>query len=122
DRIAACCDAAGFDVEQIGEEGGRVANPAEPLVRRLRERAGYAGEWVHHGATSQDIVDTAMMLVAKRARALILAQADGVAAACAKPADDHRRPPMAARTRLQQPVPTPVGLQAAGWLVRLVDR
>ncbi|HEY2218619.1 MAG TPA: lyase family protein [Gaiellaceae bacterium] len=120
-RIAACCDAADFDVEQIGEEGRRVANPAEPLVRRLRERAGDAGEWVHHGATSQDIVDTAMMLVAKRARTLILAEMDGVAAACAKLADDHRRTAMAARTLLQQAVPTTFGLKAAGWLVGVVE-
>ena len=72
EKIAACCDASQFDIRQIGEEGRRVANPAEPLVRRLREQAG---EWVHHGATSQDIVDTAMMLVAKRARGLILDEA-----------------------------------------------
>jgi 3-carboxy-cis,cis-muconate cycloisomerase len=121
DRIAACCDASSFDPEQIGEEGRRVANPAEPLVRRLREQAGGAGEWVHHGATSQDIVDTAMMLVAKRARTLISAEADGVAAACASLADGHRRTVMAARTLLQQAVPTTFGLKAAGWLVGVVE-
>jgi 3-carboxy-cis,cis-muconate cycloisomerase len=121
ERIAACCDASAFDVEQIGEEGRRVANPAEPLVRRLREQAGDAGEWVHHGATSQDVVDTAMMLVAKRARGLIVEEADGVAAACAKLADDHRNTVMAARTLLQQAVPTTFGLKAAGWLVGVVE-
>ena len=117
ERIGACCDAAAYDVEQIGEEGRRVANPAEPLARRLREQAGDAADWVHHGATSQDIVDTAMMLVAKRARTLIVEEADGVATACARLADGHRGTVMAARTLLQQAVPTTFGLKAAGWLV-----
>jgi 3-carboxy-cis,cis-muconate cycloisomerase len=121
DRIAASCDASTFDVEQIGEEGRQVANPAEPVVRRLREQVGDAGVWVHHGATSQDIVDTAMMLVAKRARVLILEEADRVATACAKLADGHRDTVMAARTLLQQAVPTTFGLKAAGWLVGVVE-
>jgi len=114
--IVRACE-AGFDPEQIGEEGRRVANPAEPLVRRLRE----VSEWAHHGATSQDIVDTAMMLVASRARVLILEQADGVAAACAKLARQHRTTEMAARTLLQQAVPTTFGLKAAGWLAGVVQ-
>jgi 3-carboxy-cis,cis-muconate cycloisomerase len=116
-RIVSCCDASGFDVEQIGEEGRRVANPAEPLVRRLREQAGDARDWVHYGATSQDVVDTAMMLVAQRARTLIMDDVDAVATACAKLADGHRSTVMAARTLLQQAVPTTFGLKAAGWLV-----
>ena len=118
EKIAACCDASQFDAEQIGEEGRRVANPAEPLVRRLREQAG---EWVHYGATSQDIVDTAMMLVAKRARGVILDDVDGVAVVCAQLADEHRGTVMAGRTLLQQAVPTTFGLKAAGWLVGVVD-
>ena len=118
ETIAACCDASRFDPDQIGEEGRRVANPAQPLVRRLREQAG---EWVHYGATSQDIVDTAMMLVAKRARGLILAEADGVAAGCARLADEHRGTVMAARTLLQHAVPTTFGLKAAVWLSGVVE-
>jgi len=114
--IVRACEAE-FDPEQIGEEGRRVANPAEPLVRRLRE----VSEWAHHGATSQDIVDTAMMLVASRARVLILEQADGVAAACATLARQHRTTEMAARTLLQQAVPTTFGLKAAGWLAGVVQ-
>jgi 3-carboxy-cis,cis-muconate cycloisomerase len=104
-------------VHEIMVEGRRVANPAEPLVRRLRA----SSEWAHHGATSQDIVDTAMMLVAKRARIIILDQADEVAAACARLADEHRSTVMAARTLLQQAVPTTFGLKAAGWLVGVVE-
>jgi 3-carboxy-cis,cis-muconate cycloisomerase len=121
DAIAACCRADLYDVTAIGEEGHGVANPAEPLVRSLRERAGDAGRWVHHGATSQDIVDSAAMLVAKRARVLVLEETDGVARACARLADGNRNTVMAARTLLQQAVPTTFGLKAAGWLVGVVE-
>jgi 3-carboxy-cis,cis-muconate cycloisomerase len=116
DAISACCEAGRFDPATIGEQGRRVANPAEPLVRALRAEVGEAGRWVHHGATSQDIVDTAAMLVAKRARALVLAEVDGVERACARLAEAHRATVMAARTLLQQAVPTTFGLKAAGWL------
>ncbi|HEY7537067.1 MAG TPA: lyase family protein [Gaiellaceae bacterium] len=121
DAITACCRADLFDVASIGEQGHAVANPAEPLVRALRERAGDAGRWVHHGATSQDIVDSAAMLVSKRARVLVLEESGGVAGACARLAGAHRGTVMAARTLLQQAVPTTFGLKAAGWLVGVVE-
>lgn len=109
--------AEGLDAEELAHDGRRVGNPVEPLVRRLRERS----EHVHHGATSQDILDTAQALVARNASALILDDLDGVAAECARLADEHRGTLMAARTLLQQAVPTTFGLKAAGWLVGVVD-
>jgi 3-carboxy-cis,cis-muconate cycloisomerase len=108
----ALASAGPFDAAEIMREGRAVATPAEPLVRRLRA----ISEQAHEGATSQDVVDTALMLVAKRTRALILAEADGVAAACARLAGEHRGTVMAARTLLQQAVPTTFGLKAAVWL------
>lgn len=110
-------DAADYDVEAIAREGRRAGNPAEPLVRALRERV----PGVHTGATSQDIIDTAAMLVARDARELIARELDGAAAACARLADEHRVTVMAARTLMQQAVPTTFGLKAAGWLVGLLD-
>jgi 3-carboxy-cis,cis-muconate cycloisomerase len=86
-------------------------------VRRLREVSGGA----HEGATSQDIVDTALMLVAERARTLVVADLDAVAAACARLADEHRGTVMAARTLLQQAVRTTFGLKAAVWLAGVVQ-
>ena len=80
---AAAIEAAGpFDADELAEEGRRVGNPAEPLVRRLPEHA-------HHGATSQDIVDTAAMLVARDALALVEAELDGLARACVVLAERH---------------------------------
>jgi 3-carboxy-cis,cis-muconate cycloisomerase len=93
---------------------GRAAgNPIEPLVRALRESAPSA----HHGATSQDVLDTAAALVSRRALRLVLADVGGVAAECARLADEHRDTVMAGRTLLQQATPTTFGLKAAGWLV-----
>jgi len=104
------------DVSGLLEDARRVGNPVEPLVRRLRER----DERVPWGATSQDILDTAAALVARDATALIAAELAGAARACARLADEHRATVMAARTLLQQAVPTTFGLKAASWLVGIV--
>jgi nitrosuccinate lyase len=74
-------------------------------------------QYVHRGATSQDIMDTAAMLVAARTREVILSDLDRVLAALAELAVRHRDTPMAGRTLGQQAVPTTFGLKAAGWLV-----
>jgi 3-carboxy-cis,cis-muconate cycloisomerase len=108
--------ADGLDAEELAREGRPAGNPVEPLVRRLRERS----EHVHHGATSQDILDTAAALVARNATALIDQELDGVAGACAQLADGHRATVMPARTLLQQAVPTTFGLKASSWLVGIV--
>lgn len=120
--ISECCDADRFDPEEIGREGRAAGNPAAPLVKALTAAVpGDAAGHVHKGATSQDIVDTAAMLVARRALGLILAELDRLAAACARLADDHRETIMPGRTLLQQALPITFGLKAAGWLVAVVE-
>ena len=121
-RIGEVCRAELYDAGKLAEEGRAAGNPAEPLVRTMREAVGGEGaDWVHYGATSQDIVDTAAMLVSRRAVELVLAELDRLADACADLARAHRSTPMAARTLLQQAVPTTFGLKAAGWLVALLE-
>ena len=106
-EITAACDPERFDGERLAEEGRAVGNPAEPLVRALARAVGDdAARYVHRGATSQDIVDTAAMLVSRRAVELVLAELDRLAEGCAGLARAHRSTPMAARTLLQQAVPT----------------
>ncbi len=115
--IAEACVIGRYDVEAIVASGRAAGNPAEPLVRALRAAVGgEAAAFVHFGATSQDIVDSAAMLVSRRAVELILEDLDGLAAACAALAEAHRETPMAARTLLKQAVPSTFGLKAAGWL------
>ena len=106
----------GLDVAEIVRQGRRAGNPVEPLVRRLRERS----KDVHHGATSQDILDTAAALVSRNATAIVVRELDGVASACAELAAEHRATVTAGRTLLQQAVPTTFGLKAASWLVGIV--
>src|SRR4051812_16804845 len=94
DAIAAACDAADLDPAAIGREATRSATPVMPLVAALRARlAASDAEHVHHGATSQDVVDSAAMLVARRALAPLLEDARAAAERCAALAAEHRATP-----------------------------
>jgi 3-carboxy-cis,cis-muconate cycloisomerase len=120
--IAGACRADRFDPAELADEAGSPGNPVEPLVRALREAVGgEAAEYVHHGATSQDILDTAAMLVSRKALGLIHDSLDAVAAEAAGLADAHGSTPMIGRTLLQQAVPTTFGLKAAGWLMGVLE-
>lgn len=122
DSIGAACTrvaTAGL-VGDLSAAAAADGNPVGPLVRRLREAVGAdAAPYVHKGATSQDILDTAAMLVARRALEPLLADLSGTADAAAVLASTHRDTPMAARTLLRQARPTTFGLKAAGWMVGL---
>jgi 3-carboxy-cis,cis-muconate cycloisomerase len=120
--IGAACDPGRFDVEAIGRDARASATPVLPLVDALRKTCGSeAAEYVHHGATSQDVIDTAMMLVARDALDLLLQDLTALAAKCAELAERHRGTVMAGRTLLQQARPITFGLKAAGWLVGVLD-
>ena len=120
--IAEACRAGLYDAGALAHEGRAAGNPVEPLVRAIRAQVGDEhADFVHRGATSQDMLDSAAMLVAQRTLLLIDVELDGVAAACAHLAEKHRGTVMAARTLLQQAVPTTFGYKAAGWLVGVVE-
>jgi 3-carboxy-cis,cis-muconate cycloisomerase len=122
DTIAAACDPSRFDLAAIGELAIASATPVVPLVDALRQLCGdAAGRYVHHGATSHDVIDTAMMLVARDALDLLLNDQASLAATCAELAERHRGTVIAGRTLLQQALPTTFGLKAAGWLTGVVD-
>jgi 3-carboxy-cis,cis-muconate cycloisomerase len=117
EAIGAACRTATFDVVDIGRHARGGGNPVIPLVDALTAAAGpEAGRWVHWGATSQDILDTAAMLVAERATAIITGHLDDLGDACASLAEDHRETLMVGRTLLQAALPITFGLKAAGWL------
>jgi 3-carboxy-cis,cis-muconate cycloisomerase len=122
DAIAAACRSGSVQTAGLGDASLVAGNPVVPLVERLREAVGgEAAGYVHWGATSQDVLDTAAMLVARRALALIVEELDGVARACARQAREHARTLMAGRTLLQQALPVTFGLKAAGWLDATLD-
>jgi 3-carboxy-cis,cis-muconate cycloisomerase len=119
-RIADRCNPELYDVDDLARAGRSAGNPAEPLVKAMRE--GLAAEeagFAHWGATSQDILDSAAMLVAKRALVPIGVWLGDAADACAALARAHRTTPIAGRTLLQQATPTTFGLKAAGWFMGL---
>ena len=119
-EVTAAAQADAFDAAELGRLAAATGNPVPPLVRAL---TGAVPRWaagaVHHGATSQDILDTAAMLVAKRALGVLLADLGDAATAAAGLAAAHRDTIMIGRTLLQQAVPVTFGLVAAGWLTAI---
>jgi 3-carboxy-cis,cis-muconate cycloisomerase len=120
-EIAAACErVAGGDPADLGHRAVAGGNPVIPLVAELREQvAGRAGAdaaaAVHLGATSQDILDTASMLITRRALAAVLGDLAACGDACADLARTYRDTPMAGRTLLQLAAPTTFGALAATW-------
>ncbi|MFN2628220.1 MAG: lyase family protein [Gaiellaceae bacterium] len=119
--IAEQCDPDRYAWDELVAQARTVGNPAEPLVRALRDAVGAEARFVHYGATSQDIVDTAAMLVARRALDLIVPDLDGAIAAAAELARRYRSTSAAAWTLLQPAVPTTFGFRGALWLTGLLD-
>jgi 3-carboxy-cis,cis-muconate cycloisomerase len=109
-----------LDRESIARQAADHASPVVPLVAALREHVGPDLEqYVHLGATSQDILDTAAMLCCRRATLAMLSDAEAAERAAARLADQHRSSVMTGRTLLQRALPTTFGLRAAGWVVGL---
>ncbi|MBC6459145.1 3-carboxy-cis,cis-muconate cycloisomerase [Actinomadura sp. HBU206391] len=114
-------DPVGLDPGDLAVRARGAGNPVVPLIAELRARsAPELSRHFHQGATSQDIMDTAAMLVAARTREVILAGLGRVVSALAELAAHHRQTPMAGRTLGQQAVPTTFGLKAASWLIGCV--
>ena len=110
-----------FDLAEIVRRARDGGNPVIPLIAELKKANPDAAAWIHRGATSQDILDTALMLTAQRARGLILGRLDESIASLATLAETHRGTVAAARTLTQHAVPTTYGLRFATWLTTLLD-
>lgn len=120
DAIVAACRVELFDVDRVIAEGARNATAAVPLVKMLTELVDEdARRYVHWGATSQDVIDTAMMLQIRDGLDLLTTGLLNIGTACARYAEEHRRTPMAGRTLLQQALPITFGLKAARWLAQV---
>jgi len=121
DAITGNCRVELFDVAALYREAALAGTPAIPLVRMLSAQIeGEAKKFVHWGATSQDAIDTALMLQMRDGLELLIAEMNGVCAACAMLAEQHRHTLMVGRTLLQQAVPITFGLKAARWLALTV--
>jgi 3-carboxy-cis,cis-muconate cycloisomerase len=114
-----------YDIAALEAAAERAGNPAIPLVRELTGRVAatdvQASRYVHWGATSQDVIDTAMVLQLREAVPAVIADLGRAADAAAAQARRHAATIMAGRTWLQQATPITFGLKAAGW-VDALDR
>ncbi|MEV6162837.1 3-carboxy-cis,cis-muconate cycloisomerase [Streptomyces sp. NPDC052052] len=120
--VTAAAVAGRFDVRDVALRAPASGNPVTPLVADLVAAVDEdVRPYVHRGASSQDILDTAAMLVATRALAPVLDDLGRSAEAVARLAAAHRNTPMPGRTLTQQAVPTTFGLKAAGWRALLLD-
>jgi 3-carboxy-cis,cis-muconate cycloisomerase len=110
-----------FDIAELSQSSALTGNPVPGLARALTRLVAdpAAKAAVHKGATSQDIMDTAAMLLARDAIDAVADSLSGAAAATARLAGAHRGTPMIGRTLLQQAVPVTFGVVAAGWLAGL---
>jgi 3-carboxy-cis,cis-muconate cycloisomerase len=117
--IAKACDPALYDPATLAEAARRTATLTVPLVKALTaevaKRDAEAAAYVHWGATSQDVLDTAMVLQVGEAMPPILKDLDGIVAAFARLAKKHRATPMLGRTLLQPATPLALGQKIAGW-------
>ncbi|EOM76944.1 3-carboxy-cis,cis-muconate cycloisomerase [Rhodococcus rhodnii] len=112
----------GLDVADLGQQSKAGGNPVIPLVKTLRTAVaghGVPSSAVHVGATSQDVMDSALMLLSARAGHRVLADLQAAADAAADLARLHRNTPMAARTLGQQALPTTFGVLAVSWFTGL---
>lgn len=119
ERIATAAE-QDFDLEAIASEGAKAMHSLNATVDALQHAAGEAGEWVHYGVTTQDVVDTGAVLQIRDGLAILRRDLRAVAGALAELAREHRTTPMAARTHYVQALPTTFGFKAAVWLDELL--
>jgi len=118
--IGDACRADRFDIALLGRRAADTGNPVVPMLDALREMAGpAAADAVHMGATSQDVIDTAAMLVAGRAIDAIVRDLQQASDSAARLAAEHRARLMPGRTLLQRATPVTFGLTAAEWCTGL---
>jgi 3-carboxy-cis,cis-muconate cycloisomerase len=121
--IAKACKADGFDLADLAEAATRSGNLAIPLVKALTAKVAQsdaeAARYVHWGATSQDVIDTAAMLGLRAGIDALLGDIDRAVTGFARLARQHRSTAMVARTWLQHALPMPFGLKLAEYAAAL---
>jgi 3-carboxy-cis,cis-muconate cycloisomerase len=120
DRIAAVAHASEFDIPALSRDMFRAGTPGIPLVKALTEKVMAvepdAAGWVHWGATSQDVADTALVLLLKRSRIILAGDLKRLEKALITLSEQHKSTVMLGRTLLQASPPVTLGLKVAGWL------
>ena len=115
-EIAKRTDVAAFDFDLLRQETDVVGYPILPLVHQMAKQCGEAGRYVHWGATTQDIMDTAVALQLRDGLAIIEDDIVALRGILADLSTKYRDTPMAGRTHLQQALPVTFGYKTAIWL------
>lgn len=116
-RAGEPCRGHGLDESAIAAAAVAGGNPVIPLIAAMKAAStGDARDALHRGATSQDVLDSAVMLISRRAGSQIVEHLRTVESTLSRFASDHREQVAAARTLTQHAVPTTIGLRAANWL------
>ena len=121
DEIAKRTDVAALDFDLLRSETDIVGYPILPLVHQMAKQCGDAGRYVHWGATTQDIMDTAVVLQVRAGLEIIESDIAALRGILAGLARRYRETPMAGRTHLQQALPVTFGYKCAIWLA-MFDR
>jgi 3-carboxy-cis,cis-muconate cycloisomerase len=117
EQVASRCDVALVNVDAIMRDAESSGTPVIPLVQQLTAQVPpSARDWVHVGATSQDVIDSALVMQMREGLGVLIADVTGVGDAAARLAEQHRASVMPGRTLLQHAVPVTFGLKAARWL------
>ncbi|EEY22368.1 3-carboxy-cis,cis-muconate cycloisomerase [Verticillium alfalfae VaMs.102] len=116
EAITSTADASKLNYDRLANETEIVGYPILPLIRQLSDQCGEAGKYLHWGATTQDIMDTASMLQMKAGLDLVEAKLRSAIKALTILAEEYRDAPMAGRTHLQHALPVTFGYKCASWL------
>lgn len=116
DAIAGAARLDRLDLDRLDRETAAQSHPLTPLVDELARAAGDCGEWVHWGATTQNITQTADLLLLREAHGRILGLLGDLLRALSKLADDSAHAPMPGRTHSQHAVPITLGFKVAVWI------
>ena len=120
-EIAKRTNVSGFDFDLLRRETDVVGYPILPLVHQIAKQCGEAGRYVHWGATTQDIMDTAVVLQMRDGLKIIEEDIGVLRGILADLSRRYRDTPMAGRTHLQQALPVTFGYKTAIWLA-MFDR
>ena len=117
--VRRCCRPENFDRERLTRDTALVGYPVLPVVRQMEAMCGEAGRWLHWGATTQDVTDTAAVLQIREALEAVEERLGNIRRSLVCMARRYRDAPMAGRTHLQQALPITWGYKCAIWIEQI---
>lgn len=119
-QIATLADASKLSVSDIAQEVAKAKHSLMPTINALQQQCGEAGQYIHYGVTTQDIVDTATVLQLQHSFSIVQRDSQAIAIELKKLAKHYQHTPMVGRTHGMQAQPTTFGFKLAVWLDEFV--